>query len=146
MLCCMTQNNPFYQHRTSFEGKSNPSLVSPKEVYEYCFNFLSSLDRECFLALHLDSKNKCIAQEIISLGTLNSTLVHPREVFKSAIKNNSNSIILVHNHPSGDPTPSNEDKKITKVLFKAGRILGIKVLDHVIVGKDQYWSLNEKNN
>jgi len=91
----------------------------------------------------LDSKNKIIKDEIISTGILNASLVHPREVFKSAIKESANAIILVHNHPSGDPTPSEEDKRITKILFDAGKFLDIKLLDHVIIG-DTYYSFKEK--
>lgn len=95
------------------------------------------------MVLHLDSKNKVIKDEIVSVGTLNESVIHPREIFKSAIKESANSVILVHNHPSGDPTPSKEDLEITEKLFAAGDLLNIKVLDHVIVGKETYWSFKE---
>ena len=96
--------------------------------------------------LHLDSKNRIIKEETVSIGTLTASLIHPREVFKSAIKESANSIILVHNHPSGDSAPSQEDKEITEKLFDAGELLGINVLDHVIVGKENYWSFKDKEN
>jgi len=95
------------------------------------------------MILHLDSKNKIIKDEIISIGTLNASLIHPREVFKSAIKESANAIILIHNHPSGDPEPSFEDEQVTEKLFSAGELLCIKVLDHVIIGKDEYYSFKE---
>ena len=75
---------------------------------------------------------------------INASIIHPREVFKSAIRESANSIILVHNHPSGDPEPSAEDEQITEKLFEAGELLNIKVLDHVIVGKDKFWSFKER--
>jgi DNA repair protein RadC len=86
-----------------------------------------------------------IKDEIISIGILNASIVHPREVFKSAIKESANSIILVHNHPSGDSEPSVEDKEITERLMEAGELLDIKVLDHVIIGKDNYHSFKENS-
>ena len=97
-------------------------LKHPSEVYDYLKEFLSDLDREYFLVLHLNSKNCVIEIEIVAIGTLNSTLVHPREIFRRAIVNSSNAIILVHNHPSGDPTPSDEDKEITEKLVECGDI------------------------
>jgi DNA repair protein RadC len=83
---------------------------------------------------------------VISVGTLNSSLIHPREVFNPAIKASASSVVIVHNHPSGDCNPSKEDKEVTKMLNEAGRILGIKVLDHVIVGKDGFVGIKEKGN
>ncbi|MCK5333958.1 MAG: DNA repair protein RadC, partial [Candidatus Aenigmarchaeota archaeon] len=92
---------------------------------------------------YLDTKNRIIRDEIVSVGTLNSSLVHPREIFKGAIKESANAIILVHNHPSGDPTPSEEDKEVTKRLSDAGELLSINMLDHVIVGADEFYSFEE---
>jgi DNA repair protein RadC len=105
---------------------------------------LQNKKKEHFYALLLDSKNQIISEELISVGTLNSSLVHPREVFNPAIKASANSIILVHNHPSGDCEPSFEDKKVSKMLYTAGDLLGIKMLDHIIVGKNAYVSLNKE--
>ena len=82
--------------------------------------------------------------EIAHIGTLNSTVIHPREIFRTAIMNSTNSIILAHNHPSGDPTPSKEDIQTIKVLSKCGELLNIKVLDHVVLGKDFYYTEKEK--
>jgi DNA repair protein RadC len=121
-----------------FEGKA---MSCAEDVFKYASSRLPRHDKEHFMVLLLDSKNKIIKDETVSVGTLNSSLVHPREVFKSAIKESANAIILVHNHPSGDPTPSAEDEEITLKLKEVGEIIGIKVLDHVILGKDRWKSI-----
>jgi len=121
-----------------------PKIETAKDVFNYYVDELRDKKKEHFYALFLDTKNRIIDKELISVGTLNASLIHPREVFKSAIKASSNAIILVHNHPSGDCEPSKEDKDVTKTLFDAGDILGIKVLDHVVVGKDGFTSLKEE--
>ena len=95
---------------------------------------LSEEPGEVFGILNLNTKNKIAGAHIVSRGSLNTTLIHPRETFRQAILNNSASIILFHNHPSGDPTPSREDLDVTKRLVEAGRIIGIEVLDHVVIG------------
>ena len=118
-------------------------LTSPNLVAKKYLEYFKKLDREHFEILHLDTKNKITAKEIISIGSLNSSIVHPREVFKGAILNNSASIILLHNHPSGDTKPSREDISITQRLIKAGEILGIKVIDHLILG-DSFLSFKEE--
>ena len=100
--------------------------------------------QEVFGILILDSKNKIVAVHEVSRGALNSSLVHPREVFKPAVLHNAAAIICFHNHPSGDPLPSKEDIETTKRLIKAGKIMGIEVLDHIIVGDDVYASLKER--
>jgi len=105
---------------------------------------LNSEAVEKFGIITLTTKNKVAGIHIISIGSLNTTIVHPREVFKAAILNNAASIILFHNHPSGDPTPSAEDIKVTKRLTDAGKIMGIAVLDHIVVGDGEYWSFKEK--
>jgi len=115
-----------------------PTIKSAKDVYNYFVDKLKDKKKEYFYALLLDSKNRIIKDELISIGTLNSSLVHPREVFKEAIKNSANAIILVHNHPSGDCSPSEEDIKIAEKINKVGDSVGIKVLDHIIIGKEQY--------
>lgn len=130
--------------RFSSQGNSNVVINSAKSVYEYAYPKLRDLDRECFMVIHLDAKNRVIRDVKVSVGTLTSSLIHPREVFKEAIKDSANAIILVHNHPSGDVTPSEEDKKVTKMLQEAGELLNIKVLDHVIVG-DGYWSFKDES-
>src|SRR3989338_6570911 len=117
-----------------------PTIKSAKDVYNYFVDKLKDKKKEYFYALLLDSKNRIIKDELISIGTLNSSLVHPREVFKEAIKNSANAIILVHNHPSGDCSPSEEDRRVTAVLKGAGRIVGIEVMDHIVVGRGEWRS------
>jgi len=134
-----------FNKRHSLSKQNGKPIKSAKDVFDYAHPKLNGLDKEHFMILHLDTRNKVIKDEIISVGTLNSSIVHPREVFKSAIKESANAIILVHNHPSGDPQPSEEDKAITDKLFSAGELLSIKVLDHVIIGKDQFYSFKEKH-
>ncbi len=119
-------------------------IKNAEDVYNYFKDELEVKNKEHFYALFLDTKNRIIGEELISVGTLNSSLIHPREVFNPAIKASANSVILVHNHPSGDCEPSNDDKEVTKNLINAGSILGINVIDHVIIGRDNFMSLNEK--
>lgn len=117
----------------------------PKDAAIIAGDFLAGADREHFVVICLDTKQKVNALNTVSVGTLNSSLVHPREVFKAAILANSNALILIHNHPSGDPTPSREDLEITKRLVEAGNILGIEVLDHMVIGDNgKYVSLKER--
>lgn len=105
---------------------------------------LQNSDRETFCVLHLNAKGKPLSMSVVSVGSLNSTLVHPREVFKASILSNASAVIFMHNHPSGDLTPSEDDKRTTKQLEKAGKILGIRVVDHIIVGenKENYYSFH----
>jgi len=116
-------------------------VKNPSDIAFYYTKKLKDLKKEHFIAVFLDSKNRIIKDEVISIGTLNSSLVHPREVFKEAIKNSANSIILVHNHPSGSVEPSDEDYRVNKVLVETGNLVGIKVLDHLVVGGDKWNSL-----
>jgi len=132
-----------FNKRHSLSKQNGKPIKSAKDVYDYCHPKLNGADKEHFMILHLDTRNKIIKDEIISVGTLNSSIIHPREVFKSAIKESANSIILIHNHPSGDSKPSREDHEITDKLFSAGELLSIKVLDHVIIGKDNWYSFND---
>ena len=116
-------------------------ISNASNIADHYIEKLKDKKKEYFIAVFLDSKNKIIKDEIISIGTLNSSLVHPREVFKEAIKNSANSIILVHNHPSGDCEASDEDLVITKKMKEAGEVVGIKILDHLIMGKEDHHSL-----
>lgn len=120
------------------------TIHSPKDAADYLMEDMRYLKQEYFIALLLNTKNQIIAKEEISVGTLNSSVIHPREVFKPAIKKSVSAIIIAHNHPSGDPSPSREDIEVTKRLVKAGEILGIDILDHVIIGDLKYVSLKEK--
>ena len=100
--------------------------------------------KEHFVVFYLDSRNQEIKREIISIGSLNASLVHPREVFEPAVKHTAAHLIIAHNHPSGDPNPSTEDLHLTRRLTEAGKIMGIEILDHVIVARDRYLSFKEK--
>ena len=108
-------------------------LTSAETAAVICRSFIGDIDREVFVVLHLDGKNRVQSVTEISKGSLNQSIVHPREVFKAAILSNSAAVILCHNHPSGDCAPSPEDRECTKRLVDAGEMLGIKVLDHIII-------------
>jgi DNA repair protein RadC len=120
------------------------TIRSPQDVASYLMEDLRYLQKEHFVVLFLNTKNHVVAQETLSMGSLNASIVHPREVFRAAIKRSSASIICVHNHPSGDPTPSPEDIAMTTRLVEAGQIIGIEVLDHIILGDQNFVSLKEK--
>ncbi len=128
----------------------NPLVATPEEAAAVLRERARGLDREVFWVLLLNTKNRLIAPPCeVSKGTLNSSLVHPREIFKPAVQYSAANVILAHNHPSGDPSPSAQDIKITKQLVDAGRLMGISVLDHVIIGRkiregsDDFLSLRE---
>jgi len=112
-------------------------------VYDLVREDMEELDREHFCIIMLNVRNQVIAREVVSVGGLNAAIVHPREIFKNCIKKSAAAVILVHNHPSGQPDPSDEDIAVTKRVIEAGRIVGIDVLDHVIVGHGQYISMRE---
>lgn len=118
-------------------------ITSPEDAGKIYMEELRYLKKEIFRIIMLNTKNVIIGTKDISQGSLNASIVHPREVFLEAIKKSSNKIILMHNHPSGDPFPSDEDKRITKRLQDAGNIIGIEVLDHVIIGDGVYYSFKE---
>jgi DNA repair protein RadC len=106
---------------------------------------MGALRREQFRGLYLNNRQKLVADEIISIGTLTSAILHPREVFRPALTHHAVSLILLHNHPSGDPEPSPEDLEMTRRLHRAGQILGIELLDHVIVAGDSWYSMKNAN-
>ncbi len=114
------------------------------DVFAHFHQRLKDRKKECFFILLLDSKNKAIREERVSEGTLTSSLVHPREAFTPAIRESAASLILVHNHPSGDPSPSREDEEITNRLVEGGKVLGIGVLDHIIIGQWSYYSFADR--
>ena len=124
------------------QNKQSALIMKPKDVWDELKDIRNS-KKEYFVVFYHDVRNQIITREIISIGSLNASLVHPREVFESAVKNNTAQIILSHNHPSGDPHPSDDDLKLTKRLIKAGEILGIEIIDHVIVTVKEYFSLKE---
>lgn len=119
-------------------------ITSPEEIASVFIPLLRDEQKEKFIVVCLNSSNKIIKYEIISVGNLNSSIVHPREVFRTAIENNSASVLLIHNHPSGNPEPSAEDITITKKLKESGTIIGIPVVDHIIVASNKYLSFIEK--
>ncbi|WMM23559.1 DNA repair protein RadC [Tissierella sp. MB52-C2] len=127
------------------EALNKVRINEPSTIANLYMDEMRYLQKEHFRIVLLDTKNQIIVTEEISVGTLNASIVHPRDVFKAAIKRNSNAMILIHNHPSGDPTPSNEDMNITNRLIDAGNLIGIKVLDHIIIGDNRYISFKEKN-
>ncbi len=127
---------------------SQPSMVNhittPRNVFEIASSYLEGADREHFVVMMLDTKNQVIGINTVAIGILASCPIHPREVFKPAILANAAGVILLHNHPSGDPCPSHDDLLLTKRLKEAGEVLGIQVIDHVILGYANYASLKER--
>lgn len=118
-------------------------IRTAEDVFNYFVDELQDKNKEHFYALYLDTKNQIISEKLVSKGILNASIIHPREVFNPAIKASCNSVILVHNHPSGDYSPSVEDKEVTELLYNAGNLLRINVLDHIIIGKNGYYSFKE---
>ena len=119
-------------------------ILSPKDAYEMIKEQLEGLDREQFIIACLNTKNEPTNITVVSVGSLNKAIVHPREVFKTAILSNAASIMAFHNHPSGETTPSQQDIQLTNRLYQAGELLGIKLLDHLIIGDGRFTSLKEK--
>lgn len=117
-----------------------PVIRSPEDATSLVMEDYRHLDREHFGVLLLNTKHHVLGEERVSVGTLNSSNVHPREVFKSAVRRSAAALILVHNHPSGDPTPSRQDIELTQRLVEAGTLMGIKILDHLIIGDNKYIS------
>jgi len=118
-------------------------FTTPQQVFEM-FRDLIYETKEHFLSLHLDGKNRIVCLDRVSVGSLNQSIVHVREVMKSVLLSSAAAILLVHNHPSGDPSPSGEDINVTKRLKEAGELIGIRVLDHIIIGDGQYVSFVER--
>jgi len=123
--------------------KHRQAFTNPKTVYQFMRSKIESEKQENFFAIYLDTKGQLLKAIKIYVGTLNSAIVHPREIFKHAVSLSAASIIIVHNHPSGDPFPSNSDEEITKILIKNGKLMDIPIVDHIIVGDGQYYSFKE---
>ncbi|MEH7093881.1 DNA repair protein RadC [Neobacillus vireti] len=119
-------------------------IRSPEDGAKYVMNDMRFLTQEHFVCLFLNTKNQVIHKQTVFIGSLNASIVHPREVFREALKRSAASIIALHNHPSGDPTPSKEDIDVTKRLVECGKIIGIDLLDHLIIGENKFVSLKEK--
>lgn len=126
-----------------FKGKKSRLIFSPREVWEQMNNIRGSKKEHCYI-FYLDIRNQIIRKELISIGTLNASLIHPREVFEPAVRLTAAQIIISHNHPSGDASPSDEDIILTRRLVEAGKILGIDLIDHVVVTDKSFSSLKEK--
>ena len=122
------------------------TIKTPEDAHQILEGYFDNLPNEHFAALLLSTKNHVIAVTTVSIGSLNSSIVHPRELFQRAILANAASVILAHNHPSGDPTPSPEDLALTKRLVDAGKLLDIPVIDHLILGQNCFASLKERGN
>lgn len=128
----------------SFSEGRRQTINSAKDIAKYFSAEMRSLKKEHFKVVYLNSRKKIMNEETIFVGSVNESIVHPREVFQGAIVEGATAIIVVHNHPSGDPTPSEEDIEVTKELVLCGNLLGITVLDHVIIGDKKYLSLQEQ--
>lgn len=129
---------------STLSAATRPVIRSPLDVSRLLMEEMRHLDREQFRTVHLNTKNQVLEVELVSVGSLSSSIVHPREVFKNPLRNSVAHLILVHNHPSGDPGPSREDVEVTRRLTEAGKILGVEILDHIIIGDNRFSSLKEE--
>ncbi|UTR11239.1 DNA repair protein RadC [Evansella sp. LMS18] len=129
---------------SKFTIEDRYTIRSPEDVANYVMEEMRHLTQEHFVALYLNTKNHVLHKQTVFIGSLNASIVHPREVFKEAFRYSAASIVCLHNHPSGDVSPSHEDIEVTKRLVECGRMLGIDVLDHVIIGDKRFCSLKEK--
>jgi len=141
------QSKSFWKELRHYVGgrleSRREKFVTPKEVFQVVRSKIVNYYKEHLVVVSLDNRNKIIGVDTVSIGTLNSSLIHPRETFEIAIKRHAGQIILCHNHPSGELTPSEDDIKVTKNLISAGNILGIKVIDHLIITKNDFYSFAE---
>jgi DNA repair protein RadC len=138
ILACLELGKRFFTREEHFQ----PVISGPEAAYLQ-LKHLAQHKKEYFMALYLNAKNQILKQEIISIGSLFSNMVHPREVFAPALEVRAAAVVLGHNHPSGDPTPSPEDQSLTQRLTAAGDLMGIEVLDHLVIGTNRYVSLKE---
>jgi len=125
-----------------YSGENRPALKQPADVIPEC-KLIAECSKEVMLVFYLDTKHRILAREIVSVGIINASLIHPREVFRSAVHINAQSIIMVHNHPSGEPELSSADIEVTNLIKQAGEILGIELLDHIVIAGDKYKSWKE---
>ena len=119
-------------------------LRSPERIYQFLKDRYDRKTQEHLVALYLNTKGELLKQEVLFVGSLNVSVVHPREVFKHAVLNSAASVVIAHNHPSGDPTPSAHDVEVTKLIRDNGTMMDIPLLDHVVIGRDRYFSFKEK--
>src|SRR3989338_9756222 len=144
-ILAMAELGKRYNQLKQTEDKDQRKISCAKDVFDYFHERLKDEKQEHFYILMLNSQNNIIGEHLVSKGILDASILHPREVFKPAIKDSASKIILVHNHPSGYSKPSNEDLEITKKLEEAGQMVDIKVLDHVIIGNGIWWSWRENS-
>ncbi len=130
--------------RVSSERPSRAGIKGPDDAAELLLEQMRYLDREHFKTVLLNSKNQVLGIEVISIGSINASMVHPREIFRTAIKRNAAAVVLAHNHPSGDPSPSSDDIQVTERVLRAGQLIGVDVLDHLIIGDKCYISLRRQ--
>lgn len=140
----MALSELFKRFRTLRAGRRNVKIASPKDLAELLMGEMSYLNQEVLKVITLSTKNIIIEAKDVFRGSLNNSIVHPREIFKRAISSHSASVIICHNHPSGDPTPSREDINITLRIKECGKIIGIPLIDHIIIGNNKFVSLKEK--
>ncbi len=131
------------QKRINQAKKPIKKITCAEDVFDYFHERLKDKKEEHFYLLMLNNQNNIIGEQLITKGILDASIVHPREVFKPAIKNSASKIILVHNHPSGNPEPSEEDIRITRELVNCSELIGLKLVDHVIIGKETFWNSNK---
>jgi DNA repair protein RadC len=127
-----------------FTSEERYVIRSPEDVAQYMMDEMRQLNQEHFVVLYLNTKNQVLHKETIFIGSLNASIVHPREIFREAFRFSAASIVCLHNHPSGDPEPSQQDIEVTQRLVESGKMLGIALLDHVIIGDRRFYSLKEK--
>ncbi len=145
MVCKRYGGSKIREQRSRYHHiKSNPIITNAATVYEYLESY-RHLDREHFLAVTLDGSNRVIDTHIISIGTLNQSLVHPREVFYRAIQDRAASIIIAHNHPSGTLSPSQADRRLTDRLREVGKLVGIHIVDHIILAPNGFYSFQDES-
>jgi DNA repair protein RadC len=130
LLACLEMS----RRASAWPASARPTVSTAQDVAAICATQLRGLDREHFWALALNTKNQLLRMVEISVGSLNASIVHPRELYKEAVRVSAASIVVVHNHPSGDPTPSGADLQLTRRLSRAGDVLGIELIDHVVIG------------
>jgi DNA repair protein RadC len=143
LKACFEISRRFKKEETLRKNKRK-FIKSPKDLYLLLKEKIINFHKEYFMVVSLDNRNKVISIDVISIGTLNSSLIHPRETFEAAIKNHAAGIIICHNHPSGELKPSKDDLIVTNNLIKAGKLLGIEIVDHIVITKDEYFSFKER--
>jgi DNA repair protein RadC len=142
LVNCLESQKPFPVYINSSSKKGQ--MKTPEEVYRAMKEIVEREQREVFVAFLLNTKNRIKRVHVISVGSLNASIVHPREILKPAIKHSAASIILAHNHPTGDPEPSREDIEFSMRMYRCGQLIGIELLDHLVVGEDSFVSMKER--